>query len=295
MNEKLASYLKGYESKYPHQLEARFGRILDKIVELWETPQMEGYFSELMLGGGRSNRQGFPDDVATEIFILSLAYEAIRSKPTDEPQDVWEEGVQKVTIASLSAKPLKSASPPSPKSPPPPGEAKEPPAAVQPDRASGGPMPGTTSNIGALVNSQFETHVAPSLAALTGTPGKAPLPSLPSAMDEADPAPLSIVFSDRSYHWNASGSPYTLGRDKAASITVASEYASRQHARIEFRDGAVYLVDLSRNGTYVTFSGQAEVAVKNQEILLPSPSSGIVSFGVSSTITGKDLLRFTVA
>lgn len=41
MNEKLAQYLKGYESKYPHQLEAQFGRIVDRIVELWESPEME--------------------------------------------------------------------------------------------------------------------------------------------------------------------------------------------------------------------------------------------------------------
>ena len=35
MNEKLARYMRGFEHKYPHNLEARYERVLNKIVELW--------------------------------------------------------------------------------------------------------------------------------------------------------------------------------------------------------------------------------------------------------------------
>ena len=88
MNEKLATYLKGFEAKYPHHLEARYSRVLDRIVELWGTPEMDAYFSELMLPK-RIDRQGFPPEVASEIFELSVAYDAILQRAKDENEDVW--------------------------------------------------------------------------------------------------------------------------------------------------------------------------------------------------------------
>jgi ankyrin repeat protein len=88
MNEKLADYMKGFEQKYPHHLEARYGRVLDKIIELWGTPEIDGYFSELMLPD-RIDRQGFPPEVASEIFELSVTYDAILKRAKDQNEDVW--------------------------------------------------------------------------------------------------------------------------------------------------------------------------------------------------------------
>jgi ankyrin repeat protein len=88
MNEKLAGYMKGFENKYPHSLEARYGRVLEKIVELWGTPAIDGYFSELMLPD-RIDRQGFPPEVASEIFELSVAYDEILKRAKDNDEDVW--------------------------------------------------------------------------------------------------------------------------------------------------------------------------------------------------------------
>jgi ankyrin repeat protein len=88
MNEKLASYMKGFENKYPHQLEARYARVLDRIVELWGKPEMDAYFSELLLPE-RIDRQGFPPDVASEIFELSVAYDAILKRAEEDNGDVW--------------------------------------------------------------------------------------------------------------------------------------------------------------------------------------------------------------
>ena len=46
--------------QYPHSLENRFDRILTKIDELWDRPEIEDYFSDLIIDN-RGGRQGFAD------------------------------------------------------------------------------------------------------------------------------------------------------------------------------------------------------------------------------------------
>lgn len=56
---------------YPTHLEQRFPRILARIVELWGKPELDEYFQNDLLTTSRANRQGFPAEVATELFRLS--------------------------------------------------------------------------------------------------------------------------------------------------------------------------------------------------------------------------------
>ncbi len=74
MNRNLAKLIEGHTTRYPHALEQRFGRIVDKIVELWGTPALDDYFDDLMLVKGERAREGFPPEVASDIFALSMAY-----------------------------------------------------------------------------------------------------------------------------------------------------------------------------------------------------------------------------
>ncbi|HEY8118919.1 MAG TPA: ankyrin repeat domain-containing protein [Methylophilaceae bacterium] len=55
--------------RYPRALEARYDRILVKIEELWDKPEVEDYFSDLILDK-RGGRQGFPKDVMEDIVML---------------------------------------------------------------------------------------------------------------------------------------------------------------------------------------------------------------------------------
>ena len=87
MNEKLKGCLKGFESKYPHQMEARYSRVLEKIADLWGTPTLERYFSDLLIAD-RPGRQGFPPEVAREIFTLSMVYDDIHAKSKVQ-EDTW--------------------------------------------------------------------------------------------------------------------------------------------------------------------------------------------------------------
>ncbi len=64
---------------YPRALEDRFERILIRIAELWGSPALEAYFEDLMIDK-RGGRQGFPQDVAHDIFCLYSTYEALRAR-----------------------------------------------------------------------------------------------------------------------------------------------------------------------------------------------------------------------
>jgi ankyrin repeat protein len=75
MNKQLAELMRGFENQYPHKLDELYPRIVDKIVELWRDPEnLEAYFQELMIPD-RHERQGFPPQIASELFTFSNAYE----------------------------------------------------------------------------------------------------------------------------------------------------------------------------------------------------------------------------
>ena len=89
MNEKILKMLQGDESLYPHELEKQYLRVLNKIIELWYTPQAEEYFLDLMVDK-RGGRQGFPPKVATEIFRLSQAHERTVISTRHGNDNAWD-------------------------------------------------------------------------------------------------------------------------------------------------------------------------------------------------------------
>lgn len=84
-----------------------------------------------------------------------------------------------------------------------------------------------------------------------------------------------------------------LGRDPACDIVIRDPRASRSHARIERRRDKFVLADMSSNGTFVTFQGEAEVALKHEEIILRG--AGRIAFGhAAATANAADILSFAV-
>ncbi len=65
---------------YPVQIEQCFPHILAKIADLWGTAALDTYLEALMLPD-RDGRQGFPPEVATEMFHLSFAHAALGLAP----------------------------------------------------------------------------------------------------------------------------------------------------------------------------------------------------------------------
>lgn len=61
---------------YPVCLEQRFPHVLARIADLWGTRQMDAYFHSLMVSD-RPNREGFPAEVAREIFRISMIHSTV--------------------------------------------------------------------------------------------------------------------------------------------------------------------------------------------------------------------------
>lgn len=70
MNEKVLQLIKGKEIYYPYALEEQFPHMLNRIIELWDSPELGAYLEQLMLDSRDHQRQGFPPEVATDIMRL---------------------------------------------------------------------------------------------------------------------------------------------------------------------------------------------------------------------------------
>jgi len=80
MDAGLLKFLNSNEQNYPHALEGQFPRIFEKIIALWNTPEFESYMVDLMTTT-RTNRQGFPREVASDIIYLIMLHERNTSSP----------------------------------------------------------------------------------------------------------------------------------------------------------------------------------------------------------------------
>lgn len=71
-------------NQYPQMLSENFPHILEKIVKLWNSTEGEEYLNDLLQpngrGGGRFDRQGFPEKVWWEILKLKELYHKPRPK-----------------------------------------------------------------------------------------------------------------------------------------------------------------------------------------------------------------------
>ena len=81
----------------------------------------------------------------------------------------------------------------------------------------------------------------------------------------------------------------SIGRDAACKVVIKDEHASRHHCTIQRRRDRFVLVDKSTNGTFVTFEGEQELALRRDEITLRK--SGWISFGQSRS-AGGDAMEF---
>ena len=89
-NSKMAAILQKMPERYPFALEQKYERILNKITDLWDTPEIDDYFADLLMDE-RGDRQGFPQEVAREIVTLSKTHEMLKQQAVSEGSDPWEQ------------------------------------------------------------------------------------------------------------------------------------------------------------------------------------------------------------
>ena len=70
--------LKCSPNQFPQTLNERFPHVLENVIRLWNSPDAEYYIADLLQpngrGGGRFDREGFPDQAWEEIMHLQLLY-----------------------------------------------------------------------------------------------------------------------------------------------------------------------------------------------------------------------------
>lgn len=82
-----------------------------------------------------------------------------------------------------------------------------------------------------------------------------------------------------------------IGREAAGNhVVVASNMASRRHAKIELRGGRFVLVDQSSNGTFVTLGNNTEMRLRREEAILYG--SGVIALGQSAAVAGDEVVEF---
>ena len=86
---KMLAHLGDNSDAYPRQTEQRFPRILAKLVELWGKPQASAYLNGLVFSDDRPNREGFPVEVASELFKLSMIHGALQLPKNPSPDGGW--------------------------------------------------------------------------------------------------------------------------------------------------------------------------------------------------------------
>lgn len=89
-NLRMVEILQKTPERYPFALEQKYARILNKITDLWNTPEIDDYFADLMMDK-RGDRQGFPQDVAREIMVLNKTHEMLKQQTASESSDPWEQ------------------------------------------------------------------------------------------------------------------------------------------------------------------------------------------------------------
>ena len=83
-----------------------------------------------------------------------------------------------------------------------------------------------------------------------------------------------------------------LGRGDNCDIVILNNFASRQHARLEFNFNKFVLTDHSANGTHIRFNDNHVIHLIHQEIILHG--AGTISLGQSFSENPLELIEFIV-
>lgn len=86
---------------YPSQLEARYPHVLTRIMQSWVQGELAACFNDLLIQDDQL-RDGFPPDVATELFRLQIALDGLNPKQNDPWGHIRREKVADADLQTLS-------------------------------------------------------------------------------------------------------------------------------------------------------------------------------------------------
>lgn len=111
------------------------------------------------------------------------------------------------------------------------------------------------------------------------------------------PAPgqqIELAWMDERKSFMSFELPIHIGRIYHSDFMVNDPRVSRTHARVEWRNGHIMLVDVSSYGSWVRFDGNAsELQLRRDECVLYG--SGAMALGASFADATAPIVRFTVS
>ena len=115
---------------------------------------------------------------------------------------------------------------------------------------------------------------------------------MPVFVPQEVPARLLLRHSGQEFTVGVPARSAMLGRGDTCQIVVADDFASRQHARVELRNGKFVVCDQSINGTYIRFSDGQVLHSIHEEVLLRN--SGSISLGRAFTEAAAKIIEFSI-
>lgn len=104
---------------------------------------------------------------------------------------------------------------------------------------------------------------------------------------------LGLLYQGREYSLTPTDTPFVIGRDADSNdLCVRSQYSSRTHCTIEFREAKFVLCDSSTNGTYLQL-GRAENLRLHHETT-PLIGHGCFKPGQNFSADDPDLIHFVI-
>jgi len=158
------------------------------------------------------------------------------------------------------------------------------------------------------VSESLSQRLSPSMRRMLGrfgeSSGAVPFPVL-ELSDAPPPTPaelrqdalqsqklLRVSFRGQSWVIDTAHPTLLFGRETGNDIVVSDPRVSRQHARIELRNGMFYLADSSTNGTYLLEEGSPEHCIKREEFALSE--KGHIGCGFSVGDNMLDAVAFAL-
>jgi len=104
---------------------------------------------------------------------------------------------------------------------------------------------------------------------------------------------IKLSWLDQERVFRAFDLPIYIGRSRHVEVLVDDAHVSRKHARLDWRNGSVVLVDVSTYGSWVRFAGGGpDLLLRREECVLHG--QGIVSLGATLTDPSAPTVRFSV-
>lgn len=119
-----------------------------------------------------------------------------------------------------------------------------------------------------------------------------PLDAVPVVPQASAGPQMRVSFRGQKWVIDAAHPTLLFGRETGNDIVVSDPRVSRQHARIELRNGQFFLADSSTNGTYLLEEGAAEHCIKRSEFSLSE--KGHIGCGFSVGDNMSDAVAFAL-